>query len=93
MPSKRKQPFGARPVPELNIPAALLDRRVKGPMTEEEVEAVCRSLKKAVIQRAMRGRDDPSPRLLAGRDEASLHEVSGPPCTSIDAPAPRRGVC
>jgi len=55
MPSKRKQPFGAKPVPELNIPAALLDHVVKGPMTQEEVEAVCRSLKKAVIERAMGG--------------------------------------
>jgi len=55
MPSKRKQPFGAKPVPELNIPPALLDHVVKGPMTQEEVEAVCRSLKKAVIERAMGG--------------------------------------
>jgi putative transposase len=55
MPSKRKQPFGAKPVPELKIPAALLDQVVKGPMTQEEVEAVCRSLKKAVIERAMSG--------------------------------------
>ena len=55
MPSKRKQPFGAKPVPELNIPAALLDHVVKGPMTQDEVEAVCRSLKKAVIERAMGG--------------------------------------
>jgi len=55
MPSRRKQPFGAKPVPELNIPPALLDHVVKGPMTQEEVEAVCRSLKKAVIERAMGG--------------------------------------
>jgi putative transposase len=55
MPSKRKQPFGAKPVPELNIPPALLDQVVKGPMTQDEVEAVCRSLKKAVIERAMGG--------------------------------------
>ena len=55
MPSKRKQPFGAKPVPELNIPAALLDHVAKGPMTQEEVEAVCRSLKKAVIERAVGG--------------------------------------
>jgi transposase-like protein len=39
----------------LNIPAALLDQVVKGPMTQDEVEAVCRSLKKAVIERAMGG--------------------------------------
>jgi hypothetical protein len=32
------------PVPELNIPAALLDHVVKGPMNQDEVEAVCRSL-------------------------------------------------
>jgi len=58
MPSKHKQPFGAKPVPELNIPAALLDHVVKCPTTQHEVEAVCRSLKKAVIERAMGGRDD-----------------------------------
>jgi len=55
MPSKRKQLFEAKPVPKLNIPAALLDQVVKGPMTQEEVEAVWRSLKKAVIERAMGG--------------------------------------
>lgn len=53
MPSKRKQPFGAKSVPERTIPPALLDQVVKGPMTQDEVEAVCRSLKKAVIERAM----------------------------------------
>ncbi len=48
MPSKRK-PATA----ELNVPKELLDELVKGPMTQDEVEAVCRSLKKAVIERAM----------------------------------------
>jgi hypothetical protein len=47
MPSKRK-PATA----ELNVPKELLDNLVKGPMTQEEVDAVCRSLKKAVIERA-----------------------------------------
>ena len=37
----------AKPVPELNIPAALWDHVVKRPMSQEEVEAVCRSLKVA----------------------------------------------
>jgi putative transposase len=48
MPSKRK-PATA----ELNVPKELLDKLVKGPMTQDEIEAVCRSLKKAVIERAM----------------------------------------
>jgi transposase-like protein len=53
MPSKRKKSDGAASAPELKVPAVLLDQLVKGPMTQEEVEAVCRSLKKAVIERAM----------------------------------------
>jgi transposase-like protein len=53
MPSKRKKSDGATRTPELTIPPALLDQVVKGPMTQDEVEAVCRSLKKAVIERAM----------------------------------------
>ena len=53
MPSKRKKSEGTTSVPELKVPAELLDQLVKGPMTQGEVEAVCRSLKKAVVERAM----------------------------------------
>ena len=53
MPSKRKKSEGTTSVPELKVPAEFLDQLVKGPMTQGEVEAVCRSLKKAVIERAM----------------------------------------
>ena len=53
MPSKREKSEGTTSVPELKVPAELLDQLVKGPMTQTEVEAVCRSLKKAVIERAM----------------------------------------
>ena len=53
MPSKRKKPEGTTSVPELKVASELLDQLVKGPMTQGEVEAVCRSLKKAVIERAM----------------------------------------
>ena len=53
MPSKRKQSEGMLSVPELTVPAEFLDQLVQGPMTQGEVEAVCRSLKKAVIERAM----------------------------------------
>jgi hypothetical protein len=38
---------------DLDVSKELLDQLVKGPMTQSEVEAVCRSLKKAVIERAM----------------------------------------
>lgn len=41
------------PRAELNVPAEVLDELVKGPMTQDEVYSVCRSLKKAVIERAM----------------------------------------
>ena len=53
MPNKRKKSEGTTSVPELTVPADLLDRLVKGPMTPAEVEALCRSLKKAVLERAM----------------------------------------
>ena len=48
MPSKRK-PATA----ELNVPKELLDQLVKGPMTQDDLDAMFRSLKKAVIERAM----------------------------------------
>jgi transposase-like protein len=38
---------------EVTIPSELLDQVVKGPMTQAQVESVCRQLKKAVIERAM----------------------------------------
>jgi transposase-like protein len=38
---------------ELTVPPELLDQLVKGPMSQGEVEELCRSLKKAVIERAM----------------------------------------
>src|SRR5688572_1584512 len=53
MPSKRKKTAGTTSVPELKVASELLDQLVKGPMTQDEVDAVCRSLKKAVIERAM----------------------------------------
>ena len=53
MPSKRNKSEAGSDVPEVTIPAELLDRVVTGPMTQSEVEAVCRALKKAVIERAM----------------------------------------
>jgi transposase-like protein len=49
MPSKKKSETA-----ELEISKELLDQVVKGPMTQAEVDAVCRSLKKAVIERAMK---------------------------------------
>jgi hypothetical protein len=48
MPSKKKLETA-----EVEIPQELINRVVKGPMTQAEVDAVCRSLKKAVIERAM----------------------------------------
>ena len=53
MPSKRKKSEGTTSVPELKVPAEFLDQLVKGPMTQAEVEAVCRSLKKAILERAL----------------------------------------
>lgn len=52
MPIKRKNAKAAT-TPELEVPKELLDQLVKGPMSQGDVESICRSLKKAVIERAM----------------------------------------
>ena len=53
MPRKPKPPAKAIITPELKVPQELLDQLVKGPMTQGELESMFRSLKKAVIERAM----------------------------------------
>ena len=53
MPRKTKPPAKAVTTPELNVPQELLDQLVKGPMTQGDLESMFRSLKKAVIERAM----------------------------------------
>jgi putative transposase len=53
MPRKPKPPAKALSTPELNVPKELLDQLVKGPMTQGDLESMFRSLKKAVIERAM----------------------------------------
>jgi transposase-like protein len=54
MPSKRRKTAAeAGSTAELNVPKELLDQLVKGPMTQGDLETMFRSLKKAVIQRAM----------------------------------------
>lgn len=70
MPKKRKPPSEAASTPELKVPRALLDQLVTGPMTQGDLETMFRSLKKAVIERAMSaemsghlgyGQGDPKP--------------------------------
>jgi putative transposase len=53
MPRKPKPPAKAVTTAELNVPTELLDQLVKGPMTQGDLESMFRSLKKAVIERAM----------------------------------------
>ena len=53
MPRKPKPPAKAITTPELNVSQELLDQLVKGPMTQGDLEVMFRSLKKAVIERAM----------------------------------------
>ena len=53
MPRRPKPPAKAVTTPELEVPKALLDQLVKGPMTQGDLESMFRSLKKAVIERAM----------------------------------------
>ena len=53
MPSQPKRVRRAAEVPDLNIPKELLDQLVSGPMSQGDLESMFRSLKKAVIERAM----------------------------------------
>ena len=53
MPRRSKPLAKAVNTPELNVPKELLDQLVKGPMTQGDLESMFRSLKKAVIERAM----------------------------------------
>jgi putative transposase len=65
MPSKRKPNEGATSGSGVSIPPELMDRLVQGPMTPEEVQAICLDFKKALIERAMGA--EPSPGLPSGR--------------------------
>jgi len=53
MPRKSKKADGVSGLPGVTIPPELMDQLVQGPMTAEEVQAVCLSFKKALIERAM----------------------------------------
>jgi putative transposase len=54
MPKKSKPSTKAVATPELNVQKELLDQLVSGPMTQGDLETMFRSLKKAVIERAMK---------------------------------------
>lgn len=55
MPRKKKHETqsAAQPAAEPKIPKQLLDQLVTGPITQDEFESIFRSLKKAIIERAM----------------------------------------
>ena len=53
MPRKPKAPDQGAPTADLQVPEELLNQLVKGPMSQDELESMFRSLKKAVIERAM----------------------------------------
>ena len=53
MPRKRVGAGAAEAAPPVEIPSALLDELVKGPMTAAEVQAASLAFKKALIERAM----------------------------------------
>jgi hypothetical protein len=53
MPRKSKKAEGVSGLPGVTIPPELMDQLVQGPMTAAEVQAVCLSFKKALIERAM----------------------------------------
>ena len=53
MPRRRKPPAEAAFKPDVAVPKELLDELVKGPMSQADLESMFRSLKKAVIERAM----------------------------------------
>ena len=81
MPSKRKKTEVIGHDREFVIPSELLEQVVKGPMTQGEVETVCRALNKAVIERAMGAEmsqhlgDEPGePRPPGQREPPQRHE-------------------
>ena len=53
MPSKSNKTDRNGDLPELGIPPELMDQMVKGPMSAEEIQSLCLSFKKALIERAM----------------------------------------
>ena len=53
MSSKSRKTDRNGDLPELGIPPELMDQMVKGPMSAEEVQSLCLSFKKALIERAM----------------------------------------
>ena len=53
MPRNRAGAGAAEAVPTVEIPSALLDELVKGPMSAAAVQAVSLAFKKALIERAM----------------------------------------
>ena len=55
MPRKSKKSDLVPGVAGVTIPPELLDQLVKGPLTAEEVQAICLNFKKALIERAMGG--------------------------------------
>ena len=55
MPRKSKKSDVVPGIAGVSIPPELLDQLVKGPMTAEEVQAICLGFKKALIERAMGG--------------------------------------
>ena len=53
MPSKSNKTDRNGDLPELGIPPEPMDQMVKGPMSAEEIQSLCLSFKKALIERAM----------------------------------------
>jgi hypothetical protein len=53
MPRRPMPPTKVVTTAELSLPKEPLDQLVKGPMTQGELESMFRSLKKAMIERAM----------------------------------------
>lgn len=81
MPRKRKNdgPVAA-PVPE--IPSALLDQFVTGPMTAESVEAVMRKFNKAILEHALRAEMTHHLGYALGADKPSRRSSASTSATS-----------
>jgi putative transposase len=97
-----KKPAPPASTPELNIPKELLDKLVSGPMTQGDLETMFRSLKKAVIERAMSAemtehlgygpgqpRPDGQPNHRNGASPKTVLTDDGP--VRIDVPRDRAG--
>ena len=89
----RKPQTSTSEAPLAPIPSEILDQFVgQGPLTPEELDAVVRRFKKAIIERALGGELTHHLGYAAGRDEARGHDQSSQRDEREDGADRRRSV-